>query len=366
MTHNARAAKEPRPTGRIWGRVAFVVAIAAAVAAAVWAASVLLRPAEDPTQAVEYTFATAQEGEVEASLALNTVAEWTTAPAGINQAAGIVTGVGVANGETVSQGQVLYTVDLKPVVVAAGAVPAFRAIGEGTVGADAKQLQQMLADLGYYRGDIDGKVGSVTTSAIRSWQKSLGSLETGVVALGDVIFVPELPSRIALDSDSIARGMSLVGGETVVSTLRASPEFTVPVTEPQSALMPIGTRVEIDSPLGNLWEGFVSDRRRDDQTQTVVVSLSGSDGRSICQDQCGELPPNGQTSLSSRVITVEPASGVLVPSASLMTEVDGTVSVVGEDGTHIPVVVGASAKGMSVVEGVSTGTRVRIPAEPNG
>jgi hypothetical protein len=221
----------------------------------VWAVVTVTQPAKDPLESPSYTLVTVVEGEVGASIQLNTLA-------GVD----VVTDRGEpgfrrrherqrGRGRRVTQGSTIYTVDLRPVVVARGAVPAFRPIGDGTKGEDVRQVQQMLTDLGFYNGEVGGEAGSVTAAAIRDWQKSLGQEPTGVVEVGDIIFVPQLPARVSVDGKVVYPGASLVSGEQVLAGLPASPVFTVPATETQAAMMPSGTRVEITSPSGAVWSG---------------------------------------------------------------------------------------------------------------
>ncbi len=311
-----------------------------------------------------FTYATVEAGKVESSLTLNTVAEWTPVPVGTNQAVGVVTSIDIMAGDEISPGQVLYSVNLRPVVAARGDVPAFRTIEQGTRGADVAQLQQMLTDTGHYAGPVDGNAGARTVAAVREWQKSTGLEQTGAVEVGDVIFIPHLPSRVSLNQEIMTRGAALAGGEDVVRALPAAPSFTLPVTDAQAAMMATGTRVEITSPEGDLWEGLVTGQERDGQSQTTVVHLSGAEGSTVCADRCAQVPVAGESLLSSRVVTVEPTSGLIVPSAALVTTSDGTIAVIDETGARTPVTVVASARGMSVVEGVEAGVRVRIPGEP--
>lgn len=335
-------------------------------AAGFWAVSTVLTPAEDPLVATDFTLAEVRVGEVGASLALNTVAEWEAVLAGENRAVGVVTSVGVAAGDEVTHGAVLYAVDLRPTVIAQGEVPAFRAITAGSVGADVTQLQQMLSVGGFATFTADGTAGAGTVAAIKAWQKSLGTDQTGIVEPGDVIFVPVLPTRAALDTEIVLRGASLTGGEKVLRTLAVAPRFTVPVTDAQAALMPAGTRVEITSPSGTLWQASVTDQLRDEQSQAIIINLSAADGGSICAAACGEIAVTGRSQLPSRQITIEPVTGLVVPSAALATDATGGIAVIDEDGARHTVTLEASARGMSVITGVVEGFQVRVPAQRSG
>lgn len=352
-----------RPNGGVV--VAVIVALALGAGAA-WAGFTLLRPADDPLEALSFTYVAATEGAVGSEISLNTVAEWKPVPVGDNRAQGVVTSIAVTAGDEVRQGTTLYSVDLRPVVVAQGDVPAFRPIGEKTTGPDVAQLQQLLLDLGLYGGSIDGESGAETLAAIKEWQQSLGLEPTGEVKAGDVIFVPTLPTRVALDSEKVFRGATLTGGEPVLRGLPSSPVFTLPVTDSQAALIPSGTRVEITSPAGDVWEGYATDQTQDTESQTVVVGLTGVDGVPICGDTCGQIAATGQSRLTSRIVTTEEVTGLVVPSAALVTFADGQVAVTTDEGERVSVKVVASARGMSVVEGLEPGTQVQIPASETG
>lgn len=335
-----------------------------AVASSVgWALFSVASPAQDPLDAASYTLVEVTPGEVGASLQLNAIAQWVPSLTGANRAAGVVTGIHAEPGAEVTQGSLLYTVDLRPVVVAQGDVPAFRAIGDGTVGEDVRQLQQMLTDLGFYEGSIGGEAGELTAASIRSWQKSLGIEQTGVVAAGDVIFVPTLPARILLDDKLVYRGATLAGGEAVLSRLPASPEFTIPVSDAQAASIPSGTKVEITSPDGGLWTAYTGAQASDAASAVVSVALYGQDGTEICGGQCSQVPVTGQTKLLSRIVTVETVKGNVVPSSALVSGADGQLAVVDENGLRINVTVVSAARGMSVVDGVNVGVKVRVPGE---
>lgn len=189
--------------------VALVLVVAGSASA--WAAMTVLRPASDPLDASSHTYVAVVPGEVGSSLNLNTVAEWVPVPVGVNRATGVVTDVRARAGDEVSQGATLYSVGLRPVIVAEGDVPAFRAVSKDVEGPDVAQVQRMLASAGFYGGPDDGEAGEGTVAAIKAWQKSLGLEETGIVEAGDLIFVPHLPTRIALDTKLVRRGATLAG-----------------------------------------------------------------------------------------------------------------------------------------------------------
>ena len=350
-----------RPKRR-WGvRILGGSFVALAAGAVGWAGATVLTPATDVLDASAFTYIEVAPDEVGSSITLNTVAQWTPVPVGANQAVGVVTTVNVVPGDEVGQASVLYTVNLRQVVVAQGTVPAYRSIDNGAQGRDVAQLQEMLTAAGHFSGVADGVAGPATAAAIREWQRSLGLERTGVVEFGDVIFVPSLPSRVALDTEVMVRGASLVGGEVVVQGLPSAPTFHIPATASQAATMPLNTRVEIEAG-DSVWEAVVTDQTSDEATGDVNIGLEGRDGAVACGEECGEIPVTGQVLLRSRIITIETVTGLAVPSAALVTGADGQVVVIGNDEVRYPVSVVASAQGMSVIEGVEQGLRVRLPA----
>lgn len=57
----------------------------------------------------------------------------------------------------------------------------FANIGSGSSGETVKEIQQILKDLGFYTGEVDGQFGSGTQAAVRSFQAQHGLGNDGVV-----------------------------------------------------------------------------------------------------------------------------------------------------------------------------------------
>jgi peptidoglycan hydrolase-like protein with peptidoglycan-binding domain len=330
-----------------------------------WAGAQVFRPAAGVPQEASFTTVELVDGEVGSTIRLNAEARWERIPAGTNQAAGTVTSVAVDAGAEVSAGAVLYAVDLRPVVVAAGETPAFRDLARSASGADVVQLQGLLGSLGFFDGTADGTFGPATERAVKAWQRSLGVTSDGVVRAGDIVFVPALPSRVVLDDELVFRGAALAGGEQVVFALSPEPVFTLTVGTEQAALLPVGTAVQITMQ-DEVWDAEAAGQEPDSATMgtdQVVVTFQGPGGASICGAGCALIPVEATGILAAEVVTVPTVTGVVAPSSALRSEPDGGVSVVAEDGTAVPVHVLAQAQGMVVVDGVPAGMRVRIPAE---
>lgn len=357
----SRSQRPHAKQGSVWKILTTALVCLSIGAAASWGAYTVLRPAEAPIDTVTYTKAKVITGEVAAELKLNVVAKWSATPLGVNRASGVVTSRNVSSGDTITQGTTLYTVNMRPVVAAQGSVPAYRDIEYGLSGPDVKQLQQLLYDLGFYWVEPDGEALSGTTTAIRQWQKSLGLETTGVVSPADIVFLPTLPARITLDTEALDIGAEIEPGAKVVSVLPSSPQFTIPVTASQAAMIPADTAVFVNAPDGTEWQGVIAGQHVDDETQQIIYTISGQEGAALCGEACGEIPVSSEVRLPAKIVLVPPTSGLVVPSSALVTNPDGSIVIIDSTGAPHKVTVVASARGQSVIEGVKAGMQVRVP-----
>ncbi|WP_405949133.1 peptidoglycan-binding protein [Streptomyces prunicolor] len=77
-------------------------------------------------------------------------------------------------GTKIKEGDVLMTVNGRPVFALGGSVPMYRALGPGTSGDDVTQLQKALRRLGFDPGGTGGTYGQGTATAVADWYKSKG------------------------------------------------------------------------------------------------------------------------------------------------------------------------------------------------
>jgi peptidoglycan hydrolase-like protein with peptidoglycan-binding domain len=94
----------------------------------------------------------------------------------------------------------------------------------GTIGTGVMELQQALADRGYYHGPIDGRFSDETVAAIKAFQTDLGVPPTGVI---DVATLQAI----------YARGVAT--GELLVPP---PPETTLPPKPPPTTVAPATTK----------------------------------------------------------------------------------------------------------------------------
>ncbi|WP_406457328.1 peptidoglycan-binding protein [Streptomyces sp. NBC_01622] len=112
-------------------------------------------------------------------------------------------------GTKIKEGDVLMTVNGRPVFALGGSVPMYRALGPGTSGDDVTQLQKALQRLGFDPGAISGTYGQGTAGAVAAWYKSkgydaqepspadqqqLGSLEQAVSAAQEALLTTDSPA----------------------------------------------------------------------------------------------------------------------------------------------------------------------------
>jgi peptidoglycan hydrolase-like protein with peptidoglycan-binding domain len=87
--------------------------------------------------------------------------------------AGFITTLPTRNTQ-LREGDVMFTISGRPVLVLQGDVPAYRDLVPGASGNDVRQLEQGLQRLGFDPGPIDGVYDETTSSAVSTWYKSAG------------------------------------------------------------------------------------------------------------------------------------------------------------------------------------------------
>lgn len=350
---------------RRWARpvLGWVVAFILGLASAWWAADATLsRPEVTPgtTSPVLYTV---RVGTVERVMSFTAKATWTSTPAAANSASGTVTSVEAQPGDVLKAGDVLYTVDLRPVVAAEGNVPSFRDLSVGATGADVAQLERFLTTRVGFFETADEEFTALTAAAVEAWQTRLGVHATGVVLRGDLLFLPRLPRRVTL-SEEIRVGAQVNSGTGAVESLSKFPRFTITLGADQSELVPLDGNVRVKRS-GDTWRGTIASANQT-ETGQLELELAGRNGRALCASACAQLPVGRPTLMRAELIAVPPTSGSTVPTAALRTTADGTTVVVGADGDAIPVRVLAEANGQAVVSGVDQGEQIQLYGEAAG
>ena len=255
----------------------------------------------------------------------------------------------------VRAGGVLYRVDDTPVVLMAGAVPAWRPFGIGmTDGPDVRQLQAGLI-AGHFAGGLfttpTGHYDLATADAVERWQTARGLTVTGSIPLGQVVF---LPTAILAGAMNVAAGEAASAGQRPYQVTTSQRTVTVPLnpTLPPAA---VGEAVSIVLPSQATVPGTI----------TAVSALSSTSGQLT-------VTPSGATGMGTNVqvqvsLEVQSARGVLaVPVSALLALAGGGygLEVVTPSGAHrlTGVTAGLFASGQVQVSGpgIAAGTKVVV------
>ena len=298
------------------------------------------------------------DGSVGRSVRFAVTATW---PVQLELAAaveGTVTSVTAASTSTVAAGDSPLAIDLRPVTIAEGSTPMFRALRVGDRGPDVEQLQRFLrARPASSSVPVDGVFAQSTAAAVSAWQGELGLVADGTVQPGDLAFVPTLPARIAV----LAKvGQRVSPGAPLIQILEMTPRLTIRLSDEQRLGLPADPAVRVTGP-GGVWAGRFG---------TVVPAADGNEveliapgGGAVCAAECGAVsPPAGD--YVAEVEVVPAASGPVVPVGAILTRADGTSVVTTEQG-EVPVEIVAAADGLAVVRGVHAGQVLLLATPPD-
>ena len=272
----------------------------------------------------------------------------------VNLVAGIYTWL-PRPGAPVRAGGVLYRVDDSPVTLMAGSVPAWRPFGLGmTDGPDVRQLQAGLI-AGHFADGLfttpTGYYDLATADAVERWQAARGLTVTGLVPLGQVVF---LPTAILVGAMNVAAGEAAVPGQRPYQVTTGRRTVTVPLN-PTLPPAFAGERVSIILPSQAIVPGKV----------TAVGGVSSTSGQLT-------VTPSGATGTGVNVqvqvsLAVQSARGVLaVPVSALLALAGGGygLEVVTPSGAYrlVGVAAGLFASGLVQVSGpgITAGTRVVV------
>lgn len=336
--------------------VATIVGSAALVALGFWAGRTALVPPELPVATHSGQSYAVAEGSVGRVVQVAVTATWSTAATILGGVDGVVTAVRHQPGALARPGEVVATIDLRPVVVAEGTTPMFRSMRRGDRGPDVRQLQSLLRTRGILKRAPTGYFDAATGTAVKAWQKSIRAVADGAVPVGTVLFVPSLPARLAV-LPSV--GSRAAPGMEFATVLAPQPSFAVLVDGSQRDDVVLGAQVEVTAPDGGTWFGAAG-ALKPTEDGTFSAGLTGA----LCGAACSSIPLDGATQLTGSVVVVPERHGVVVPLSALIQTPTGAVEVALADGTRREVKVTAQANGFAVVDGLASGTSILLPAEP--
>jgi HlyD family secretion protein len=303
---------------------------------------------------------------------------------------GILTGV-PAVGAVVGQGQALYEVDGHPVPLWYGTRPAWRAFGLGmSDGPDVRQLEANLVALGFDPDrvmTVDQHFSWATAAAVKRWQLATGRAQTGVVALGQVVFWPG-PIRVTTVTATV--GAPVGAGTAILTATSTRPVVTIALDPALQQLVRRGDRVLVTLPDGATIPGTVTTVGRVATQPGSGTGQGGQDqgGQGQGQGANGNGPEQATIQVTVRLadqraaanldqapvqvaITTQAARGVLaVPISALLAQPGGGYAVeLVEGASHRRMVVRTGlfddTAGLVEVQGagLAEGMKVEVPAQ---
>jgi len=278
----------------------------------------------------------------------------------LNQAPGTVTSVPKV-GTVVDRGQALYSVANRPVPLLFGDLPAWRRLAENVDGDDTLQLEENLVALGHATEAemlVDGKFTAATTTAVKRWQKAMGVEQTGVVELGEAVF---LPGALRVADVKAAVGGSAPPGSPVLSGTSSTRVVTLDLDAAKQSLVQAGDKVEIRLPDGSTTAGTVAD------VGTVARTVGQGDRRvvgvTVTPDDPSATGALDQAPVKVGITTSRREGVLAVPVNALLALAEGGYGVrVG--GRIVVVETGLFSRGLVEVrgEGLIEGADVEVPA----
>lgn len=333
--------------------------VAVIILAVWWAISTVHNPPSEPVPTVGPVVYQVEEGSVGRSLEFNAFSEWPIKGELSGTLSGTVTEIMIDDGQLVSSGDVIMSVDLSPHAIIEGSIPAFRDLQTTTKGPDVEQLQVMLADGGWYEGEIDGIYNTATRQAVKRWQLSNGMKDDGVVNLGEVTFMSGLPARLDM---LISVGDRHEGThEAFASVLDDAPQFWIPLNQQQQQLIPAQANITVRFPDGQTTEAVISESH--ETAEEIDLYLTGIDGGSLCSTHCIDIPIGSRSTLRADVSIVEDKTGPIVPLSAITIDPSGNASVVLESGETQDITILAEDRGLAIIDGLTVGTSILLTPE---
>lgn len=338
----------------------WLLGVVLVVAITWWAAVITLEPSVDPIEETSLpVLYEVVEGSIGRSVELPIRAVWPASESAPLGRSGLVTSIESTGIVDLTEGQVIMTLDLHPVVVAEGPIPAFRSLSSSAIGDDVRQLQEFLTQQGFLNEEADGRYGSGTRGAVVDWQTAVmpDRKPTGEVVLGDILFVPDLPRRAIL-AETVGVGRRLGADSSPLLLLGGAPEFSIRLGAEQGGLIATGTLVELAA---EGWSGMIRSVGPDPETGGLVAQVEGSEGEPLCGAVCDSIDYTAQGVFFTGTVTVVPElTGPIVPVAALVSDAAGDAGVMLADGSFKGIQVMGADGGIAVVIGLEVGESIRV------
>jgi peptidoglycan hydrolase-like protein with peptidoglycan-binding domain len=247
----------------------------------------------------------------------------------------------------------LFRVDDQPVTLLFGALPLYRALRAGVTGHDVEQFETNLRDLGYTGFSVDQEYTESTAAAVKKWQRSLGVVQTGEIALGQLLFATG-PVRVAehrLLVGDVAAGdiLGTTGSARSITTSVSKVRVRSPLDAgaPVTVLLPDGK--EVAGTVRRTGTPAVGGDPQSLQVQVDVADQAALDAR--------------QGTATVRFVVADRKDVLAVPVLALVALAEGGYGLQLPDGSYVAVGTGLFARGfVEITSGdVREGTKVVIP-----
>jgi peptidoglycan hydrolase-like protein with peptidoglycan-binding domain len=263
----------------------------------------------------------------------------------------------------VEAGDVIIRLDERPMVIVAGEVPAFRPLDVGTRGRDVAALNAFLADRGYDVDPESATFDSATRSAVTDWQEDLDMQPTGMVELGDILFLArdQLGGPAFRIAPGVNVGASLSAGTPFLQQLASSPTVSVEFGAMTPDELRPGITGTLAFPTGETVPVGLGEITLDEGRS--ILELTAPDGGSVCApSECSRLvDAQSDVRLTVEFTLVPETEGPILPAAAIQTGADGDPFVYLADGRRINVEIIVVSGGLVVVDGVEEGAEVALP-----
>ncbi|GAA1328222.1 peptidoglycan-binding protein [Streptomyces sanglieri] len=357
---NAPAGTSPAPARKKRRKVVVALVLVAALGGS--GALAAIRPWEQHGTAsakppVSHGTVAVQKGSLSTGIQVGGALSYNTPTPVIASGHGTITAL-PAVGAIVKAGAKFYEVDGRPVVLLTGDRPMWRDLGPGiSDGPDVEQLKRNLIKLGHADGlglTADQKFTRATVIAVKRWQKALGEKQTGTVALGSVVMLPQAAVRV----QQLGAQLGSVLGATAVMTVSGTDLVATaqPADNQLSQFKPNG-RVTVKLADGSTIDGRIRSLVRGG---TGDGGDNGSDGAdkttvTIALDHQRQAKQAGPSSVTVTVVGETVSDALIVPVTALLA-LDG-------GGYGVQVVSGATTRLVRIQLGLVADAKAQITGD---
>lgn len=339
--------------------IVWALTICVAVGAGWFAANAALSPNQVDVLPPKTSTIKVVSGEISQTVEVPVFASWETAPIDRLQDSGVITAIHLDGIQDVKSGDKLYDLDLRPVVIAEGQLPLFRALDIGDRGADVTQVEEFLKKEGFLNRSTTQKYDQGLRQAVRAWQRSIGAPESGALLPGEILFTPNLPTRVAID-ESLSVGDRVAADQSIAHTVSKTPLIEVVVEAGREIRIPSNSPIEIEGK-DITWQAVTGETVTNKANEAITALHAVDDAAAVCGSECSDKIPfalETKLALTGEVTTTEKAVGALVPQAALRTDAQGNITVRTPANEDIAVTIVQQNAGQTIVDGVEIGTEI--------